>query len=193
MRKVLFAIVLVFLTLTGQSVFAQEELSPERKQAIDSLALEKVRDLSKYIKVIGSKDTPWSEANRVIDRAEELFAPDAEIGVSSLAKTKVDYYKVRQYLERLMRLNYDRVEIDWYDIQYVSDLQRQPDGTYVGVITIFQTFKGYDAEGRLAYKDTTKKDITVYVKRKQTQIGGRLVGFWDVMLGDMRVKETTQK
>ena len=193
MRKVLFAIVLVFLTLTGQSVFAQEELSPERKQAIDSLALEKVRDLSKYIKVIGSKDTPWSEANRVIDRAEELFAPDAEIGVSSLAKTKVDYYKVRQYLERLMRLNYDRVEIDWYDIQYVSDLQRQPDGTYVGVITIFQTFKGYDAEGRLAYKDTTKKDITVYVKRKQTQIGGRLLGFWDVMLGDMRVKETTQK
>ena len=193
MRKVLFAIVLVFLTLTGQSVFAQEELSPERKQAIDSLALEKVRDLSKYIKVIGSKDTPWSEANRVIDRAEELFAPDAEIGVSSLAKTKVDYYKVRQYLERLMRLNYDRVEIDWYDIQYVSDLQHQPDGTYVGVITIFQTFKGYDAEGRLAYKDTTKKDITVYVKRKQTQIGGRLIGFWDVMLGDMRVKETTQK
>ena len=193
MRKVLFAIVLVFLTLTGQSVFAQEELSPERKQAIDSLAFEKVRDLSKYIKVIGSKDTPWSEANRVIDRAEELFAPDAEIGVSSLAKTKVDYYKVRQYLERLMRLNYDRVEIDWYDIQYVSDLQRQPDGTYVGVITIFQTFKGYDAEGRLAYKDTTKKDITVYVKRKQTQIGGRLIGFWDVMLGDMRVKETTQK
>ena len=193
MRKVLFAIVLVFLTLTGQSVFAQEELSPERKQAIDSLALEKVRDLSKYIKVIGSKDTPWSEANRVIDRAEELFAPNAEIGVSSLAKTKVDYYKVRQYLERLMRLNYDRVEIDWYDIQYVSDLKRQPDGTYVGVITIFQTFKGYDAEGRLAYKDTTKKDITVYVKRKQTQIGGRLIGFWDVMLGDMRVKETTQK
>lgn len=194
MRRVLFAIVLVFLTLTGQSAFAQEgELSPERKQAIDSLALEKVRDLSKYIKVIGSKDTPWSEANRVIDRAEELFAPDAEIGVSSLAKTKVDYYKVRQYLERLMRLNYDRVEIDWYDIQYVSDLQRQPDGTYVGVITIFQTFKGYDAEGRLVYKDTTKKDITVYVKRKQTQIGGRLIGFWDVMLGDMRVKETTQK
>ncbi|MGN0032689.1 MAG: hypothetical protein ACI358_02770 [Candidatus Limimorpha sp.] len=194
MRKVLFAIAILLLTLTGQRAFAQEgELSPERKQAIDSLALEKVRDLSKYIKVIGSKDTPWSEANRVIDRAEELFAPDAEIGVSSLAKTKVDYYKVRQYLERLMRLNYDRVEIDWYDIQYVSDLQRQPDGTYVGVITIFQTFKGYDAEGRLVYKDTTKKDITVYVKRKQTQIGGRLIGFWDVMLGDMRVKETTQK
>ena len=194
MKKLVFALAFAFLALSGHQLFAQEpELSPERKQAIDSLALEKVRDLSKYVKLIGSKNTPWSEANRVIDRAEELFAPDAEIGVSSLAKTKDEYYKVRKYLERLMRLNYDRVEIDWYKIQYVSDLQRQPDGTYVGVITVFQTFKGYDAEGRLVYQDTTKKDITVYVKRKETQIGGRLIGFWDVMLGDMRVKETTHK
>ena len=194
MKKVLFALAFAFFALTGSQAFAQEpELSPERKQAIDSLALEKVRDLSKYVKLIGSKNTPWSEANRVIDRAEELFAPDAEIGVSSLSKTKIEYYKVRKYLERLMRLNYDRVEIDWYKIQYVSDLQRQPDGTYVGVITIFQTFKGYDAEGRLVYQDTTKKDITVYVKRKETQIGGKLIGFWDVLLGDMRVKETTHK
>ncbi len=189
MKKILLTL-LLGIFFTNIQVSAQE-LSHERKQAVDSLALEKVRDLSKYVKIIGSKETPWSEANRVIDRAEELFAPDAEIGVSSLTTNEVMYYKVRQYLERLMRLNYDRVEIDWYKIEYVSDLQRQPDGTYVGVITVFQTFKGFDKEGRLIYQDTTKKDITVYVKRKETQIGGRLIGFWDVLLGDMRVKETT--
>ena len=100
---------------------------------------------------------------------------------------------MRPYFEHLMRLNYDRVEIEWYNIEYVSDLQRQPAGTYVGVITIFQTFRGYDKEGRLSYKDTTKKDITVYVKRKETQIGGKMIGFWDVLLGDMRVKETANK
>ena len=50
-----------------------------------------------------------------------------------------------------------------------------------------------DAEGNLVYKDTTKKDITVYVKRKETQIGGRTIGFWDVLLGDMRVKETANR
>ena len=171
---------------------AQENLSPERKQAIDSLALEKVHDLSKYIITIGDKNTPWSEANRVIDRAEELFMQGSEIGVSSLARPEIKYYAVRKYFERLMRLNYSRVEIEWYNIDYVSDLQRQPDGTYVGVITIFQKFKGYDKEGRLIYQDTTKKDITVYVKRKETQIGGRLIGFWDVLLGDIRVKETSK-
>jgi hypothetical protein len=192
MKKV-FLTLLFGIFLIGNTQLAAQELSPERKQAVDSLALEKVRDLSKYIKIVGSKETPWSEANRVIDRAEELFAPDAEIGVSSLASNEVQYYKVRKYLERLMRLNYERVEIDWYKIEYVSDLQRQPDGTYVGVITVFQTFKGFDKEGRLIYQDTTKKDITVYVKRKETQIGGRLIGFWDVLLGDMRVKETSLK
>ncbi len=191
MKRLLVTLILAVIFAGNTHTFAQE-LSPERKQAVDSLALEKVRDLSKYIKLVGSKDTPWSEANRVIERAEELFAPDAEIGVSSLSSNEVMYYKVRQYLERLMRLNYDRVEIDWYKIEYVSDLQRQPDGTYVGVITVFQTFKGYDKEGRLIYQDTTKKDITVYVKRKETQIGGRTIGFWDVLLGDMRVKETAR-
>ena len=191
MKKILatLAIVLCFVGTT----LAQDGIDFERKRAIDSLALEKVRDLSKYVKIVGSKDTPFSEANRVIDRAEELFMSDAEIGVSSLSSNTITYYRVRKYFEHLMRLNYDRVEIEWYNIEYVSDLQRQPDGTYVGVITIFQTFRGYDAEGNLAYKDTTKKDITVYVKRKETQIGGRTIGFWDVLLGDMRVKETTNR
>lgn len=186
------ALILILIIGPGTLVsIAQDDLSPERKQAIDSLALEKIRDLSKYVSIIGSKETPWSEANRVIDRAEELFMQGSEVGVSSLARTEINYYGVRKYFERLMRLNYNKVEIEWYNIEYVSDLQRQPDGTYVGVITIFQKFKGYDKEGRLVYQDTTKKDITVYVKRKETQIGGRLIGFWDVLLGDIRVKETT--
>ena len=191
MKKIIATLVIA-LCVVG-SAMAQDELSFERKQAIDSLALEKVRDLSKYIKIVGSKETPFSEANRVIDRAEELFMSDAEIGVSSLGSNQITYYRVRKYMEHLMRLNYDRVEIEWYNIEYVSDMQAQPDGTYVGVITVFQTFRGYDAEGELVYKDTTKKDITVYAQRKETQIGGRIIGFWDVLLGDMRVKETMNK
>jgi hypothetical protein len=166
------------------------DISPERKQAIDSLALEKVRDLSKYIGIIGSKKTAYSEAMRVMDRAEELFTPGSEMGVSSLNnKKEVAYFKVRKYFERLMALNYDRVTIKWYDIHYISDLERQPDGKYVGVVTIYQRFEGESDDG-MKYKDTTKKDITIYVERKKTQIAGRTVEFWDVLLGDIRVTET---
>ena len=186
-----YQLVLLFSLFIAGNISAQTgEISPERKQAIDSLALEKVRDLSKYIAIIGNKKTPFSEASRVMDRAEELFAPDSEMGVSSLNRKEVNYYKVRKYFERLMALNYDRVTISWYDIHYISDLVRQPDGKYVGVVTIYQKFEGVSDDG-LKYKDTTKKDITIYVERKKTQISGRTIEFWDVMLGDIRVTETS--
>jgi hypothetical protein len=183
-------ILAILLCLSLSASLAQPDISPERKEAIDSLAMEKVRDLSKYISIIGNKDTPFSQADRVIDRAVELFAEDAEIGVSSLYREEIEYFGVRRYFERLMALNYDRVTIRWFQIQYISDLELQPDGRYVGVITIYQRFEGVTKEG-LKYMDTTKKDITVYVERKETQISGRVIEFWDVLLGDIRVKETT--
>ena len=169
---------------------AQEPtLHPNRKKAIDSLALEKVRDLSRYISIIGDKETQWSEAQRVIKRTLELFSEGAEMGVSSLNTDKIKYYPVAKYFERLMQLNYQKVEISWYNIEYISDLERQPDGRYVGVITVYQKFEGTTKEG-LKYVDVTKKDITVYVERKSTQIEGRKINFWDVLLGDIRVSET---
>jgi len=177
-------------SLTLQVAAQNNDISRERKQAIDSLALEKVRDLSKYIAIIGSKKTPFSEAQRVMDRAEELFAPGSEMGVSSLNKKEISYYKVRKYFERLMALNYDHVNIEWYNIHYISDLERQPDGRYVGIVTVYQRFEGTSDDG-LKYKDTTKKDITIYVERKKTQIQGRTIEFWDVVLGDIRVTETS--
>lgn len=191
MTKLRYLLGIVLAILLIGNVSAQKaDISPERKQAIDSLALEKVRDLSKYIAIIGNKKTPFSEATRVMDRAEELFAPDSEMGVSSLNRKEINYYKVRKYFERLMALNYDKVTISWYDIHYISDLERQPDGRYVGVVTIYQRFEGTSDDG-MKYKDTTKKDITIYVERKKTQISGRTIEFWDVMLGDIRVSETS--
>jgi hypothetical protein len=182
--------VLFSLMLIDYSYAQTNKISRDRKQAIDSLALEKVRDLSKYISIIGSKNTPFSEASRVMDRAEELFAPGSEMGVSSLTHKEIAYYKVRKYFERLMALNYDRVSIEWYHIHYISDLELQPDGKYVGVVTVYQRFEGQSKDG-LKYKDTTKKDITIYVERKKTQIAGRTIEFWDVVLGDIRVTETS--
>ncbi len=184
--KILIAVI---LTMSVGVVLAQPEISPERKQAVDSLALEKVKDLGKYISIIGNKNTPFSEANRVIDRALELFAEGSQMGVSSLNSKDIQYYGIREYFQRLMALNYDRVKIEWFNIEYISDLVRQPDGRYVGVITIYQRFTGESDDG-MKYVDTTKKDITVYVERKQTQIHGRIIGFWDVLLGDIRVTET---
>lgn len=127
--NILLSIVLLFAVAI--TALAQPEISPERKQAIDSLALEKVKDLGKYISIIGNKDTPFSEANRVIDRALELFAEGSQMGVSSTNRKEIKYYGIREYFQRLMALNYDRVNVEWFNIQYISDLVRQPDGKSV--------------------------------------------------------------
>jgi len=191
MKKIVFA--LIAFLFVGNIAMAQNEISPERKKAIDSLALEKVRDLGKYIAVVGNKKTPFSEANRVIEAAVQLFMEGSKMQVSMLGRKQINSYLIKDYLQRLMRVNADKVEIEWFKIEYVSDLVRQPDGSYVGVITIFQKYSQYDNEKGLVYQDVTKKDITIYVKRKETQIGGRVVGFWDVLLGDIKVSETKRK
>lgn len=165
------------------------ELDFEQKEKIDSLALEKVKDLKAYISIIGNKETPFSEANRVIERALDLFGEGSVIGVSSTRSEEINTYTVKTYFERLMALNYDRVNITWYDIQYISDLEMTPDGKYVGVITIFQRFEGVLSDN-LVYKDITKKDITVFVEQKQMQVAGDYIKFWDVLLGDIVVSET---
>jgi len=189
MKKICLTLIVLFSMMS--TLHAQNEITPDRKAAIDSLALEKVRDLSRYISIIGNKKTPWSEASRVIERASELFAEGSEIAVSSLYRKEILQFPVKKYFLRLAALNYDRVQITWFKIQYISDLELQPDGRYVGVITIYQRFEGESDDG-LKYMDTTKKDITIYVEKKSTQIEGETINFWDVLLGDIQVKETTR-
>ena len=101
MKLKIFLISILVVLLAGP-IAAQKEISKERKMAIDSLALEKIRDLSKYISIIGSKETPFSEANRVIDRTLELFVEDAQMGVSTINSDEIKNYPIRKYLERLM-------------------------------------------------------------------------------------------
>ena len=156
---------------------------------IDSLALEKIKDLGEYIHIIGSKETSFSKANRVINRAMELFAEGSEIAVSSVNKKQITNFPLREYFERLMALNYDKVNIEWYDIHYISNLELLSNGIYVGVVTIYQRFEGERGD-KLVYRDTTKKDITIFVKKKEIVVAGDMVDFWDVLLGDIMVSET---
>ena len=66
MLKIKYFILVFFLGLCMQVQAQEREVSPQRKQAIDSLAMEKVKDLSKYISIIGNKKTLYAEATRVM-------------------------------------------------------------------------------------------------------------------------------
>ncbi len=76
-----------------------------------------------------------------------------------------------------MALNYDKVTIEWYNIEYISDLEKQPDGRYVGVITIYQRFEGRVGDN-LVYVDTTKKTLLSMssVRNPDSRTPDRLLG-----------------
>ncbi len=151
-------------------------------------ALSKTEDLGTYLAVISDRNNSLGEANKAVESAVKLFIDEnAEFEVSG--RDGRNRYKVRSYLNRLKLLNYDKIEISWTDISYVSDLKKGIDGNYYGVITLQQRFKGYK-DNRVVYGDLTEKNIEVKVVAYQKETDGVKQQKWDVFLSDVGVVVT---
>jgi hypothetical protein len=151
-------------------------------------ALQKTEDLSTYLAIISSKSTAMAEVDKAVEMAVRLFInEDAQVEVSS--KTGRTRHKIRAYLTKLKLLKYDKVEIHWTDISYVSDLKKGVDGNYYGIITLQQRFNGF-LDGQLVYSDLTEKNVEVMVKAYQKEVDGERQEMWDVFLSDIGVVVT---
>ncbi len=111
------------------------------------------------------------------------------VQTSSLNSNELSTYKIKAYLKKIKLENYDKVEIEWTKLQYVSNLKKGPDGNYYGTISFEQVFKGY-RDGKIAYEDITVKTGEVILKAYEKMINGETHEQWDVMLGDISVKTT---
>ena len=151
-------------------------------------ALQKTADLGTYLTIISDRNNSLEDANKAVELAVKLFVnEDAEVEVSS--KEGRSRYKVRAYLNRLKLLKYDKVEISWTDISYVSDLKKGVDGNYYGVITLQQRFKGF-IDNKVVYGDLTEKNIEVILTPYEKEIDGVKEQMWDVFLSDVGVVVT---
>lgn len=164
---------------------ASIEIDPE---IYSRRALQKTTDLGTYLSIISDRSNSAAEANKAVELAVKLFIDEnAQIEVSS--KDGRDRYKVRAYLNRLKLLKYDKVEISWTDISYVSNLKKGLDGNFYGVITLQQRFKGF-IDNQVVYGDLTEKNIEVMVVPYQKETDGTQEQKWDVFLSDVGVVVT---
>ncbi len=187
MKKILFLFIsmIVGLNLNGQQV-----LDPETVGEFELLALEKAKDLGGYIEIISDKTARLDDIQSSIDLAVQLFYDEERIvQVSSVNRSSVQSYPIRNYLKRLSLLKYDRVEIEWFDVVQVSDIKLAPDGKYYGVITVRQKFRGITGD-QVAYEDITEKNIEIILDNITKNVGGTSVRTWDVLLSDIKVVET---
>lgn len=165
-------------------------LSPIQKSEFEQKAKEKTYRFSNYLKILCDRSNPTSELNKAIDLALELFVNDSvDVETSSLNREVVQLRKIKRYLNDLKLLKYDNIELDWSNVQYVSDLRRAPDGTYRGTVTFQQTFKGFK-DGALQYKDITTKTAEIILKTYNKVVEGAATTNWDILLGNIGVTET---
>lgn len=191
-----FTLFILLNFLLSFSATAQESTCP---QPTDSLfmpyytkkALKKVDDLGFMLSIISDKKTDPLDANTAIENAIKLFIDEeATVQVSNVRDTTYrNNFKIREYLRRIKMLHYDKVEIEWTSIQYVSDLRMGDDGNFHGVISYEQQFSGF-RDGVIVYKDMTKKNTLVVVKPQPLEYDGKTFICWDVFLSDIEVTQT---
>jgi hypothetical protein len=160
------------------------------KKDFENKATQKTNQFSAYLKLLCDKSNPQDEMNKAIDQAVNLFVnEDATVETSSVNRTTTRRTKIRNYLRDVKMLAYDKIELEWSNVQYVNDVRQAPDGTWRGIVTFEQTFSGY-RDGLLVYKDITKKSAEVVLKTYNKNIEGQQVANWDVLLSDVGVTWT---
>ena len=77
-------------------------------------ALRKTKALSNYISTIGDKTKDETQRNKAIDLAVGLFmSEDNLVEVSSLNRKENRRFKIRDYLNKIKMLTYNKVTIEW--------------------------------------------------------------------------------
>jgi len=151
---------------------------------------QKVKEFEQYIVTLGSKDEPAEKRNMAEKEALKLFYKGAQMEISFLLPDgtvqKVSR-PMEKYLARLKSLPYTKVMIKFYDIAYIRDFTKGPDGKYYSTATIIQEFTGFSNDD-IIYTDITKKDIEIIIDIVEDTFFQEKR--WKIFLGDIKATET---
>lgn len=155
-----------------------------------SKALQKVYELENYLIKIGNKQTNAIDARNATDLAVSLFTnEDRTVEVSSSKRTTKNFYRIREYLNRMRTMPYDNVRVSWSNVSYISNLRKGMDDNYYGIISFDQYFEGIK-DGKVTYRDQTRKNVEVVLKSQNMYRNGESIPYWDVFLSDIGVVST---
>lgn len=203
--KIRILVISVFVILNFSSVYAQTKTAVTSKQAklVSEINLseqdvevfkeqtkQKVDEFQQHIVTIGSKDEPAEKRNLAEKEALKLFFKGAVMETSSIMSDGTIRKTARpmeKYLARLKSLPYTRVVIKFYDIAYVREFTRGPDGKYYSTATIIQEFTGFSGDD-IIYKDITKKEIEIIIDLIEDTFFNEKR--WKLFLGDIKASET---
>ena len=200
-RRILTALILIIsMNLAAQTKTA---VSSKEAKIVDEINLseadievfkeqtkQKVDEFQQYIITLGSKDQPAEKRDMAEKEAIKLFYKGATMEISVLMADGSSQKVARpmeKYLARLKSLPYTKVVIKFYDIAYIREFTKGPDGKYYSTATIIQEFTGFN-EDNIVYTDVTKKDIEIIIDLVEDKFFNEKR--WKIFLGDIKVSET---
>ncbi len=151
---------------------------------------QKVDEFQQYIVTLGSKDEPAEKRNMAEKEALKLFYKGAEMEISTVlpdGTVKKVNRPMEKYLARLKSLPYTKVVIKFYDIAYIREFTKGPDGKYYSTATIIQEFTGF-SDDDIIYTDVTKKEIEIIIDIVEDTFFQEKR--WKIFLGDIKATET---
>jgi acylphosphatase len=151
---------------------------------------QKVEEFQQYIVTLGNKDEPAEKRNMAEKEALKLFYKGAEMEISTIlpdgSVQKVNRL-MEKYLARLKSLPYTKVIIKFYDIAYIREFTKGPDGKYYSTATIIQEFTGF-SDDDIIYTDITKKEVEIIIDIVEDTFFQEKR--WKIFLGDIKASET---
>lgn len=191
-------LVLIGLILTS-CVYAQTTTASV-DEMLKRRSAEKVGEMTDKIEFMANPQNDIQTRYVYKSKALKLFVNNGEayeedgrhkdgvyMEVTSVYRKKPSRRLMRDYFEGLINMRYSKVTIESTDVSNikVSNLQKTDDGQYVCTCYFEQAFCGYK-DGRLVYKDITRKKVKCYVSREETIDGVEYI----VRLGDVTALET---
>ncbi len=178
---------------TSRTVRKELELDRVDYEEYAAKAINKAEYLGYYLDLLCNRQLDMYDKDQAIANALQLFVHDStRVQVSSVTRDQTTVYKIKDYLKRLSLLNYDKVELLWRNLEYVTKFRLAPDGNYYGTITVEQLFRGF-RDGRAIYEDITQKDVEIVLGNFRREESGAITSAWDVLLSDIGVEETRRR
>jgi hypothetical protein len=175
------------------NIMSEINLNQQDIELFKDQTKQKVDEFQQYIVTIGSKDEPMDKRNLAEREALKLFFAGAQIEISAIdqnGETVKVGRPIAKYLARLKSLPYTKVVIKFYDIAYVSEFTKGPDGRYYSVATIIQEFTGFNGDN-IIYTDVTKKEVEIIIDLVEDPFFHDKS--WKIFLGDIKAAETKAK
>lgn len=178
------------VTSKEAKIVDQINLSDQDIELFKEQTKQKVDEFQQYIVTLGSKDEPAEKRNMAEKEALKLFFKGAQMEISLvLADGSIQKVNrpMEKYLARLKSLPFTKVVIKFYDIAYIRDFTKGPDGKYYSTATIIQEFTGFNKDN-IVYTDITKKDIEIIIDIVEDKFFNEKR--WKIFLGDIKASET---